>query len=329
MPSLLLPARLDALTFALPAVGALADSGRRLSAVAAEPLIPLVERIPGIAEAASSPGELVEREEAVLLSRGPADGTLAGLADLWSLRSVGSPPCWGYAGGLGGLLAGRLISHPVQPPSRESLRARHAGEDFRELLAAMEVPAPASWVPRLAVSEELRQTARERLERGGIPSGTSPLVAVIPGGRLSTRRSERLPRRSVWPWQRFADLAREVRRKAMGTRCVLVAGKEPLWQAVRIHMETARFVPVIGPDLDAAGIAGLLAVCDLAVGADSELLHLAAAVGTPTVALFGPTDPGRRAPQGEGHRVIEAPARDLRKLELPEVLEAVTAFLKT
>lgn len=327
MSCLLLPDRLDALSFALPAVGALASSGRRLTALAAEHLLELVETIPGVAEAASDPGRLSACDEAVVLSRGPTTGLMAGLGDLARLRRAGSPPCWGYAGGLGGLLAGRFLTHAVRPPAPEVLRERPASEDFRELLEAMEVPAPASWAPRLEISEKRRRGARERLARGGIAPGTSPLVALIPGGRLLTRRGERLPKRSCWPWASFADLARAIRRKTMGARCMLIAGREPLWQAVRIHMETARFLPVIGPDLDTLGIATVLAESDLAVGADSELLHLAAAVGTPTVALFGPTDPKRRAPQGERHRVIEAPRGDLRKLEMEPVLEVVASAL--
>ncbi len=40
------------------------------------------------------------------------------------------------------------------------------------------------------------------------------------------------------------------------------------------------------------------------VGVDSGVMHLAAAVGTPVVGLFGPSDPNITGPQGEGHRVV-------------------------
>ena len=43
---------------------------------------------------------------------------------------------------------------------------------------------------------------------------------------------------------------------------------------------------------------------------DSAPLHLAAAVGTPTVSLFGPTDPERVAPRGDRHRVLQNTALD-------------------
>ena len=326
----LLPARLDALLFALPALETLAASGRRLIARTLPPPAPLVERIPGVVRVLTETGPPPGGEEVVVLSRGPEDGILDALVDLWALHRSGTPRRVGYgARGPMRLLTDRLLAPAVPPPPREVLRNRHASEDFRELVEALNVSPPTSWVPRLEISGELRRAAQERLERGGIPPDSSPLVALIPGGRLTAGPRERISKNSRWPWERFAELARTLRQEVPGLRCVLGAGQEPLWPAVRIHEETARFVPLIGPDLDAAGLAGLLHACDVTVAADSELLHLAAAVGTPAVALFGPTDPRRRAPRGAQHRSLEAPGGDLRRLESEPVLEAVLQALES
>jgi ADP-heptose:LPS heptosyltransferase len=51
-------------------------------------------------------------------------------------------------------------------------------------------------------------------------------------------------------------------------------------------------------------LAALLERCDLFIGGDSGPLHLAAAVDTPTVGIYGPTDPKRLAPRGTWHRVV-------------------------
>lgn len=51
-------------------------------------------------------------------------------------------------------------------------------------------------------------------------------------------------------------------------------------------------------------LACLYRQADLVVTTDSGPMHLAAGVGTPVVALFGPTNPGRTGPYGAGHRVI-------------------------
>jgi len=51
-------------------------------------------------------------------------------------------------------------------------------------------------------------------------------------------------------------------------------------------------------------LAALLKRCRLFVGNDNGPMHIAAAVGTPVVALFGPTDPAEWGPWGEGHVVL-------------------------
>jgi ADP-heptose:LPS heptosyltransferase len=50
----------------------------------------------------------------------------------------------------------------------------------------------------------------------------------------------------------------------------------------------------------------VIARCDLLVGSDTPLLQLAAAVDTPTVGLFGPTDGARGGAYGAAHRVLQA-----------------------
>jgi len=64
-----------------------------------------------------------------------------------------------------------------------------------------------------------------------------------------------------------------------------------------------------------------LATARLYIGNDSGITHLAAAVGTPVVALFGPTDPRIWAPRGPQIRLIAKPA--LEEITVDEVLAAV------
>jgi ADP-heptose:LPS heptosyltransferase len=61
----------------------------------------------------------------------------------------------------------------------------------------------------------------------------------------------------------------------------------------------------VGEDLDPVELAALFARARLVVANDSGPAHLAAAVGTPVVAFFGPTDPGRTAPSGGRVRVLD------------------------
>ncbi len=88
--------------------------------------------------------------------------------------------------------------------------------------------------------------------------------------------------------------------------------------------------------------AGLIASADLFVGCDTGPMHVAAAVGTPIVALFGAADPARTGPFGTGHAVVRRPTpcspcrrREcnveghpcMRELDVAVVLEAVRAAL--
>jgi ADP-heptose:LPS heptosyltransferase len=92
-------------------------------------------------------------------------------------------------------------------------------------------------------------------------------------------------------------------------------------------------------------LAGLLKGAAVCVVNDSSPMHIAAAVGTPTIALFGLTDPIRWAPRGIGHCVIsrdcpcrpyghrrECPEGDnwcMRKISVDKVYEAVEHVMST
>ncbi len=67
--------------------------------------------------------------------------------------------------------------------------------------------------------------------------------------------------------------------------------------------------------------------CRLFVGHDTGVTHLAAAVGTPTVALFGATDPAVWAPLGEHVRVVRSPDGLMESIEATTVVEAIATAL--
>ena len=94
--------------------------------------------------------------------------------------------------------------------------------------------------------------------------------------------------RKNWPLERFRAIAAQLERVMPVKWC---AGEEdpPLPGAVRI--------------VDLYELACFLARARLYIGNDSGITHLAAAVGTPVLALFGPTDPEVWAPRGQNVRV--------------------------
>lgn len=130
------------------------------------------------------------------------------------------------------------------------------------------------------------------------------VVAIAPGGGTNPGMDLAEKR---WPPERFAALADRLHREH-GARIVVLGG--PLDQiACRAMREAMR-----APSLDLCGPAplaergALLRRCSLFVGNDSGPTHLAAAVGCPVVAIFGPTDPALYGPYHARARVV---CRDL------------------
>ena len=168
----------------------------------------------------------------------------------------------------------------------------------------------------LAVVESLGITALERAPRFQVPAtaletvrqlvaGLSrPLVIIHPGGAVNpgvTMLSKR------WSAVAFGELASLLIHQCRAT--IVLVGAE----SDRAAVQTARDF-TDGPSYDLCGYldiperAALCAEADLFVGNDSGISHLASAVGTPTVTIFGPTSPNRYRPLGPNARVCAPPA---------------------
>ena len=123
--------------------------------------------------------------------------------------------------------------------------------------------------PEIRVGPAERGWAAGWLAANGIRLGERPLVALQP---YSTSRWR------DWPADRWRELGRELLR--LGARVV----------SIHSHRGGMRDMPgAIATRLEWEHLAGLVASADVVVGPDSGLFHLAAAVGTPAVGLFGPT----------------------------------------
>jgi ADP-heptose:LPS heptosyltransferase len=159
--------------------------------------------------------------------------------------------------------------------------------------------APVQGQPPLefAPTDEERAWVQKRLAQADM-SGRDRLVVIHPGTGAPVK---------LWgttSWARVADaLAR-----AHGLRIVLTgsAGEREQVEGIRAQMRQPALT-LIG-ETDVGRLAALLARADLALGVDNGPLHLATAQGTPTVRLYGPTDPRVFAPWGEPrlHKIVQA-----------------------
>ncbi len=145
--------------------------------------------------------------------------------------------------------------------------------------------------PRISPPEDARAEARKRL--GGGAGGPAP-VALCPGGSSEYKR---------WPETSFAELALSL--SASGRRVMLLGSEadRSVVEAVAAGSGTPEGLVMVSDE--AADLAALLSLAPVTVTNDSGLMHLAAAVGSRVVAMFGPTSPSLGfAPLGPGHKVL-------------------------
>ncbi len=162
--------------------------------------------------------------------------------------------------------------------------------------------------PELDLSGELRSAGRQRLRSLGMRG--RPHV-VHPGSGSPAKR---------WPAGRFVELIRRWREQ--GRDVVAVIGEADVEEALVLARELPD-LPVL-EKLTLTDLAGTLVECAGFLGNDSGITHLAAAVGLPVVALFGPSDADTWAPRGRGGvKVVRAPEGELERLSLAEVWAAL------
>jgi heptosyltransferase-2 len=157
---------------------------------------------------------------------------------------------------------------------------------------------PPEWpLPDLVVAdEELGQWLTKR----GLAGATRPVIAMAPGAVGPGK---------AWPPEHYAELAKTL---AEDGGSVWILGGPNERAIAKSIVERSRggagvVVDLTGDDLRNAILA--LKAADAAVTNDSGLMHIAAALGTPTVALFGPTSPRLWAPLNPLAAIIEPPGQ--------------------
>ncbi len=145
-----------------------------------------------------------------------------------------------------------------------------------------------------------------------------PLIAIHPGSGSA---------RKNWPVAEWIALAGEMLARRPEARLVIVSGEADSAPLAAIEAAWARVPPLFARDLPLPILAALLERCALYLGHDSGISHLAAAVGTPCVLLFGPTDPAIWAPANPGVNVITAPEGELERLNREPVFATIERLL--
>jgi lipopolysaccharide heptosyltransferase II len=165
----------------------------------------------------------------------------------------------------------------------------HQVDEYLRLVEAIGVPA-VTRVPRLerpAPDTEERVTIRDRLARVGVRRDGARIVGIHLGAAYGSAK--------LWPPGRVVEL---VARMRQGDRDVAVLLGPPESGVMAAGIVAATAVPsLVGLDSPEL-LPALCSEIDVLIGGDTGVSHLAAALDTPVVALFGPTDPALTAPRG-------------------------------
>jgi heptosyltransferase-2 len=155
---------------------------------------------------------------------------------------------------------------------------------------------PGQRTPSLEVPEEILRTGRKTMKDFRLLSGM-PIVGLCPGSEYGPSKR--------WPADRFVEA---------GSRLADAGAKIAVFGApseTALAEEVARRIKgaeSLAGRTSVIGLGACLALCDVVVANDSGAAHMAAAVGTPVVALFTSSDPAWTRPLGAGVRVIRADA---------------------
>lgn len=161
-------------------------------------------------------------------------------------------------------------------------KKRHAIEENLEIARSL---GGASGPPVFPVRYELPDLKEPR-----------PRVGMVVLSRWATKN---------WPPDCFAEVGRRLQ-QTVGASIYLIGGPE----SAGAHQAIINGLK--GPAVELAGrcsladMPGMLKAMDLLIANDTGPVHVAAAVGTPALVIFGPTDPVRTGPYGSAHRIVRA-----------------------
>jgi len=202
-----------------------------------------------------------------------------------------------------------LLNNRRIVPNRRDVHAVESYLDFAEALGAARRPVEFP----IAISDDDRKAV------DGLLADRDRLAALIPGARWESK---------LWPADRFGAVARTLWEKD-GLESVVVGASGDAELAAAVAEEAGTSVLDLTGRTTLKQVAEVFRRCRVTVGNDTGPLYISSAMGTPTVAVFGPSDARRLGPYGEGHaklvaQVDCAPCRN-RRCHPRKCMESISA----
>ena len=170
---------------------------------------------------------------------------------------------------------------------------RHAVTRYLEVLQKHGIDT-ADAHPRLHLTEDEQTLAHCFLTEAGIPSERL-LIGIHPGGNWVYK---------LWDAENYARVANALAKKRNAAILLFAGPNERELQAQVANMMDVP--PILVQTESLRHLAALISACEVYIGNDTGPMHIAAAVGTPVVALFGSTNPIRSGPYGDKHTVVQS-----------------------
>lgn len=272
------PNWLGDVVLSLPAVRDVrrAFSQAKISVVARPSVAPVYEAVPevdAVLEAKGMRDEIAALRSgfdlAVLLPNSFGTALAASLA--------GVPARWGYATQGRGLLLTR------KTPVPGNVRGRSQVHYYRAMLAAMGLPTSDALDTSIAPRQAWKDTGRALI-------GPGRFFGIAPGAAKGSAKQ--------WPPERFAAVADRLNAER-GARIVLLGSAADRGPAGAVARAMKTPSTNLCGKTDLRAFVGLVACLDGLVANDSGAMHLGAALGIPTVGVFGPTNPDETHPVGK------------------------------
>jgi heptosyltransferase II len=214
----------------------------------------------------------------------------------WQFWRAGVPARWGYATSGRGV----LLTRKSRPTSRTGVT--HQTDYYRDLVAGLGIAEATPALPRLAPSHPSVERAHALLAQLGVRDDQR-LVGMAPGAAYGQAKQ--------WPPARMAEVAARLAR-THDARVILVGASHDRDAARAIEFWLRAHTPDVADHVinltgrtSLGALVGVVARLSAFVSNDSGAMHLAAALGTPVVAIFGPTDERATRPLGP-HRIVSA-----------------------
>ncbi|MCD8489545.1 MAG: glycosyltransferase family 9 protein [Desertifilum sp.] len=242
-------------------------------------------------------GVIRDREYDVALSLGQR--STVGLL-LWL---TGIPVRVGY-----GKTASWFLTNPVTLKPEQ-----YAAQMYHDLLQGLGITTPC---PELAINVPKKDIEWANAEQKRLGIGENGYL-LLHGGSSQLAKDKGLDK--IYPGDRWQQVIQNLQQKQPDLPIVVLQGPDDR-EFVSTLLATAPNVKVTSPE-DVGKLAATIANANLLLCTDSAPMHLGVAVKTPTIALFGPTDPAKLLPQSDRYIAIKSPTGKMSDIPPQAILD--------